>query len=127
MIRLLLDQGLPRSAAERLRQAGVDAIHTGDCNLATASDTDIIQVACQQQRAVITLDADFHSLLALSAAAGPSVVRIRIEGLRAETLARIIRSVLERCDADLQKGSLVTVTESGVRVHHLPIGGPQQR
>ena len=37
-MKLLLDQGLPRSAAELLRQKGLDAVHTGECGLSVASD-----------------------------------------------------------------------------------------
>lgn len=120
-MRLLLDQGLPRSAARCLREAGADAIHTAECGLATASDVEILVAARKDGRAVVTLDADFHALLALSGAAQPSVVRIRIEGLQAEALARIIRTVLDHCEADLAKGAAVTVTEGDIRVHHLPV------
>ena len=121
-MKLLLDQGLPRSAAEHLRQAAFDAVHAGGCDLASASDEEIIRAAQEQGRVVITPDADFHALLALSGTAGPSVVRIRIEGLRAAAMTKVVKSVLERCEADLLKGALVTVTESQIRVHHLPIG-----
>ncbi|MFO7631905.1 MAG: DUF5615 family PIN-like protein [Caldilinea sp.] len=41
-MKLLLDQGLPRSAAALLRDAGIDAIHTGEIGYATAEDAVII-------------------------------------------------------------------------------------
>jgi len=67
------------------------------------------------------LDADFHALLALSGVTGPSVIRIRIEGLRGEDLARLLVSVLHICDDDLLKGAMVSVTENGVRIRQLPV------
>lgn len=82
MIKILLDQGLPRSAAELLRQQGWDALHVSDVGLAAASDQTILNQAEQQGRTVVTLDADFHALLAVSGASAPSVVRLRIEGLK---------------------------------------------
>ena len=44
-MRVLLDQGLPRSAAGLLCDLGVDAIHTGQCGLATATDAHILAAA----------------------------------------------------------------------------------
>jgi hypothetical protein len=35
-MKLLLDQGLPRSSAAILREAGFDAVHAGEISLATA-------------------------------------------------------------------------------------------
>jgi predicted nuclease of predicted toxin-antitoxin system len=99
----------------------VDAVHTAECGLATTSDVEILAAARKEGRAVVTLDTNFHALLALSGAAQPSVVRIRIEGLQAEALARTIRTVLDHCEADLSKGAAVTVTEGDIRVHHLPV------
>lgn len=86
-MKFLLDQGLPRSTASLLRDTGIDTVHTGEIGLATAVDSDILQHAQRESRVVVTLDADFHALLALSGASTPSVIRIRIEGLRAQALA----------------------------------------
>lgn len=120
-MKLLLDQGLPRGAARLLREAGIDATHTGECGLATAADREILEYARSEGRIVVTLDADFHAILALSAAADPSTIRIRIQGLSAEPLAELVRSVLERSRRDLAAGAVVSVTERQIRVRRLPI------
>ena len=125
-MRLLLDQGLPRSAAELLRQTGHDVIHAGECGLASASDEEILAVARREEPVVATLDADFHALLALSKASRPSVIRIRILKLRGQPLAELVERVWRTCEADLLKGALVAVTEQHIRVHQLPVGTGRQ-
>ena len=80
MIKVLLDQGLPRTAAGLLREIGWDVQHVSERGMSQAEDAAIIAMARQEQRIVVTLDADFHALLAVSGAKGPSVVRIRSGG-----------------------------------------------
>jgi predicted nuclease of predicted toxin-antitoxin system len=75
---ILLDQGLPRFSAAILRSNGHDAIHTGEIGLSRADDAVIIERGRDEDRIVVTLDADFHALMALSGASSPSVIRIRI-------------------------------------------------
>lgn len=118
---LLLDQGPPRTTVQHLREAGIEALHTGAVGLASAKDEVVLERARDEGRVVVALDVDFHTLLALSGACAPSVIRIRIEGLRAEELAPLIASVLGRCPEDLKSGALVSVTESGIRVRRLPV------
>ncbi len=60
---------------------GWDAVHTGDIGMASASDHAILEYARTYDRIIITLDADFHTILALSNAKNPSVVRLRLQGL----------------------------------------------
>ncbi|MDJ0688581.1 MAG: DUF5615 family PIN-like protein [Xenococcaceae cyanobacterium MO_188.B32] len=72
-MKLLLDQGLPRSATTLRSEVGIDTVHVAEIGLSAADDTDIIQRARDDERVVVTLDADFHALLALSAATSPSV------------------------------------------------------
>ncbi len=120
-MKLLLDQGLPRSTAEHLRQTGLDALHTGEIGMSTAADENIIAKAASEGRVVVTLDADFHANLALSGAAGPSVIRIRIEGVKAPECARLIQSVLARCEEKLSEGCMISVEEDRIRVRKLPL------
>ena len=70
---------------------------------------------------VVTMDADFHTLMALSQAKAPSVIRIREEGLKAAAQAELIRSVISRCGSELDSGVLLTVRKDRVRVHALPV------
>ena len=43
-MRLLLDQGLPRSTALYLQNYRIEAVHVGDRGLATASDSKILNL-----------------------------------------------------------------------------------
>ena len=70
---------------------------------------------------IVTLDADFHALLALAGATAPSVIRIRIEGLRGAELAQLLINVLQVGNDDLLQGAMVSVTEHGVRIRRLPV------
>jgi predicted nuclease of predicted toxin-antitoxin system len=120
-MKLLLDQGLPRSTVFHLREKGIEVIHVGECGLSSASDATILNFACTQNYVVVTLDADFHALLALSRSGRPSTIRIRIEGLKARDHAYLLTYVLFTCKAELEKGALLTVTEKGIRVRPLPL------
>ena len=122
MIRLLLDQGLPRSTVKLLADAGWDVLHVGDIGMARASDSDILDHARREQRVCVTLDADFHSQLAVSGAAGPSTIRIRREGLKGPALATLLQRVWPLIADAVDQGAMVTITERNVRLHRLPIG-----
>jgi predicted nuclease of predicted toxin-antitoxin system len=97
--------------------------HVGAIDMWAAADRDILRWASEQGAVVVTLDADFHAILAVSAANGPSVVRIRMQGLDAVAVVGIVLDVLKSFGTDLEKGSLVTVKARKMTCHKLPIGG----
>jgi len=119
MMLLLLDQGLPRSAAAILRDKGYDVIHVAEVGLRDAKDIEIIHYAREQGRIVVTLDADFHALLKVGGHSGPSVLRLRLEGLRGAELAELIEQVLATVGPELKLGVLVTVNAKTIRVHRI--------
>jgi len=118
-MKLLLDQGLPRSAVNGLRSTGWDVVHVADMDMAAATDGDILEYARDEQRTVVTLDADFHAMLAVAGAISPSVIRIRIEGLRGEALVDLLVRLAPLIAHDMEQGAMITVTETAVRVRLL--------
>jgi predicted nuclease of predicted toxin-antitoxin system len=121
-IRLVLDQGLPRDAATQLRELGYQCEHAGEIGMWRAADDEILAYASGKHAIVVTLDADFHTILAVSGASGPSVIRVRLQGLGAPKVVELIHHVLAAFDADLRDGSLVTVKAHKTTCHRLPIG-----
>ena len=93
-----------------------------EIGMSRASDAEILERAKTEQRVCITLDADFHALLALGAEAGPSVVRVRREGLDAGALAALLETVWPHIEEALDAGAMVSVTDRSVRIRRLPIG-----
>lgn len=118
---LLLDQGLPRSAADLLRNVGIKAKHVGEIGFATAEDIEILIKARADTSVVVTLDADFHTLLALSGASSPSVIRIRIEGLRGPDLANLLMQILDEWHSELEQGAVLSVQQGRIRMRQLPL------
>jgi len=121
LISILLDQGLPRSAASVLRDEGWDVLHTGDIGLSRSTDRQILEYAQREERVIITLDSDFHTILALTNASAPSVIRIRLEGLRGHGLAHLIKKIWPKIEPQVKKGAMVTVTASGIRIKNIPL------
>jgi len=119
MMRLLLDQGLPRSAAAILRDKGYDVIHVAEVGLRDAKDIEIIHYAREQGRIVVTLDADFHALLKVGGHSRPSVIRLRLEGLRGMELADLVEQILATVDQDVKQGALVMVNANTIRIHRI--------
>jgi predicted nuclease of predicted toxin-antitoxin system len=120
-MKLLLDQGLPRSAAALLSASGIEAVHVGDIGLAAADDSVILARAEKEGRVVVTLDADFHRILALSGMKRPSVIRIRIEGLGSEPLCKLVMRVIRRCRREIDAGAMLTVEAHRTRIRMLPL------
>ncbi|MBN2700609.1 MAG: DUF5615 family PIN-like protein [Methylothermaceae bacterium] len=121
MNRILLDQGVPRSAAAVLREAGWNVKHVSDVGMSQSTDRSILDFARAQSRTVVTLDADFHALLAVANESAPSVIRIRREGLKGRELAVLLLAIWPRIETRIQRGAMVTVTEKTIRMRNLPL------
>jgi len=94
--------------------------------LSRSSDNDILEFAKREGYTVVTLDADFHSLLAYSAASVPSVIRIRTEGLKSVGLTNLLRQIAADYGPTHDRGAVLTVGPKRTAIHHLPITRPNR-
>jgi predicted nuclease of predicted toxin-antitoxin system len=69
-MKFLVDMPLSPDLATWLRAEGHDAVHASAISLYRASDAEILRVAAEQDRVIITADLDFPRLLATLRAGG---------------------------------------------------------
>lgn len=104
-----------------LAAAGHPAVHWTRAATAPPSTPDIMAWPWTDGRAVFARDLDFATLLALTGAAGPSVIQPRGADVLPEQVGAAVLTALRQFDAELAAGALVTVDPKRSRVRVLPI------
>ena len=117
-MRLLANENFPRVAVEALRAAGHDVVwirtdHPG------ADDIDVLRLAIDGQRVILTFDKDFGALAfraRLPASCGIILFRITL----ADPDVAAARAVLELSTATDWMGSFAVIEDSRIRMRSLP-------
>ena len=100
----------------------MNALMSAKIGMGKAADDEILAWSLGKNAIVVTLDADFHAILAVTGARGPSVIRLRIQGLGAQSVVELVQKVLAGFGSDLERGFLVTVKARKITCHRLPVG-----
>ena len=77
--------------------------------------------ARQQAYIVFTHDMDFSALLAVTGAAGPSVLQVRAQDILPDAIGRDVVRVLNMRSQAFLEGAIVTIDKVKSRVRVLPI------
>lgn len=122
-MRFLVDNALSPRLAEWLAKEGHDAVHVRSRGLQAASDSDLFELAAREERAIISADTDFGTLLALRRETRPSVILFRGRApRRPDRQAALLLANLSLIEAELEAGAIVTIYEGRLRVRRLPVG-----
>lgn len=122
-MRFLVDMNLSPKWVGALEQSSVEAMHWSAIGPANTSDPEIMAYAKEHGFIVLTNDLDFGSILAATGGNAPSVVQLRTDDCRVESIGElVIRSIL-RAEDQLAAGALVTIETTKLRITSLPIGG----
>jgi predicted nuclease of predicted toxin-antitoxin system len=121
-LRFLVDANLSPRVVARLLLEGHDVVHVGDVGLLTADDETILAHASREERAIVSADADFATLLAVANRSEPSLVLLRSADLLTPVQqAELILANLEAVETDLRAGAVVTIGRGHLRVRTLPM------
>ncbi|HTR40755.1 MAG TPA: DUF5615 family PIN-like protein [Pseudomonadales bacterium] len=118
---VVIDNCLPLSWVEYLHQHGHIARHWREIGPPNAPDSEIMQWARQNKSVVLTQDLDFTKLLFQSRAPLPSVIQLRLNDVRPQSIGEDVLQVLQQHKDDLQRGALITVKGHKSRLRLLPL------
>jgi predicted nuclease of predicted toxin-antitoxin system len=121
-MRVLVDMNLTPRWVQFLRDAGYEAIHWSSVGANSSDDREICAYARQSVYVIMTNDLDFPQILAHTKQDGPSVVLLRGEPLVPEVRGSALLGALQKCEAELSQGAIVTLDWAGKpRARVLPL------
>lgn len=119
-IRLVIDMNLSPEWVAEFAQHGWSAIHWSAVGDPHADDSVIMGWARANDYVVFTHDLDFGTALALTHAAGPSVMQIRGQDILPQHMSRLVLAAIRQHEQALETGALVVIEERKTRVRVLP-------
>ena len=120
-VRLVVDMNLSVEWVPELARHGWSAVHWSAVGDPRAEDSVIMAWALANGHVVFTHDLDFGTALALTHAAGPSVLQVRGQNVLPEHMGPVLIAALRQHDAALAAGAIVVVDERKSRVRVLPL------
>jgi predicted nuclease of predicted toxin-antitoxin system len=118
---LLIDVNLSPEWVDVLNDAGFQAEHWSAVGDPAAPDDEIMAWALAHGQTVFSHDLDFSTMLALTRAAGPSLVQLRGPKVLPEQIGPLLIRSLRRFEADLQAGALLLIEPGRSRARLLPL------
>ena len=119
-MRFLVDQCLSPRLAKLLTDAGHDTVHVRERRMERAEDPEILALADSEDRILLSADADFAGILTVGMKRKPSLVLFRGEfEPAAQEQARVLLDCLPEVSGHLDKGAIVVITRTKVRIREL--------
>ncbi|MGV8133593.1 MAG: DUF5615 family PIN-like protein [Mangrovibacterium sp.] len=116
-----LDINIPASFAVFLKKFGHSVIVGAKSGFNEKPDWEICEYARESKSIIVTHDLDFGELLAVSGAAGPSVIIFRIQPLTKEIMEDSFLRILQQTQTELNSGAIIVSEKNTFRLRRLPI------
>src|ERR1700759_793096 len=101
-MKVLIDMGLSPEWRKTFESHGIEARHWSEIGNPRAEDREILSWAREHGFIVFTHDLDFGHLLALTHAAGPSVIQVRSEDVLPSGIGSVVLRALHQHQGPLQ-------------------------
>lgn len=120
-MRFLLDVPISPMLLEVLDAYQHEGVHAFQINRGRASDEELLEIARNEKRIVITADLDFPRILALSMARGPGLILFRGGNYSNIEMIKLLERVLNEIPIEILEKSICVVDKKRIRITQLPI------
>ena len=117
-MRFLVDRCAGRRLAEWLNGEGHDVLESYTLG-PDPGDRELLEIASEQKRILITIDTDFGQLVYLNKVSHSGI--IRLPDVPSERRIKLMESVLRQYSQDLDAGAIIIIRGERVRVTKSPI------
>jgi len=116
MTKFLMDENIPPAVVDFLRNRGFDAKEVRQTEIHGASDDEIMQLAIQDGRVLVTFDKHFSNILLYPIHSYCGVIRIRIHPPLLLDIIQAFDLFLQKFDLANFRGTLIVLEREGFRV-----------
>ncbi len=115
-MKLFLDENISPLHARELRADGYDALGVVEAGLSGASDERVLAFAIDEDRILVTLDADFANILRFPSENSPGLVRLRLHPPTEPAIRDTLRKALLLLKNVELRGRLAVVEPNKIRI-----------
>jgi predicted nuclease of predicted toxin-antitoxin system len=113
-VKFLVDVGVGKGVEIWLEEAGYDVLSMRKINC-RAQDIEILRLAVEEQRMILTMDKDFGDLVYNSGMPHAGVLLLRLENATGEQKAEIVKKII-RAYSDKITGNFCVFQEGKLRI-----------
>lgn len=115
-MKIFANENLFEPIIDYLRSLGNDVLSIRDCGLSGISDDEVYEMACKENRVIITMDKDFTRIFRFPPQRCGGIVVAKIYKRPVDETLTIFRKYYQSIKAEDVKGNLVIITPEGVRI-----------
>jgi predicted nuclease of predicted toxin-antitoxin system len=113
MLLLLADENFPLKSVKHLRQIGFDIKHISG-ELASIKDHEVIEIAIEEDRLILTFDSDFGELIFKLGYRPKGVIYLRLKSYRPEEPGQILEQIFKNQQLEFT-GFLTVIDRDKIR------------
>jgi len=116
-VKILTDENISPKVTAFLRQYGLDILDTKEQHWYGKDDEDLLSIAYQEQRFVLTHDSDFGTLAINEGKLYYGILYLRLKNLKPQNVIRVCEHVLQK-DVDAFPGTIMVIEETRIRIRY---------
>ncbi len=116
-MKFLTDENIAKSVVNSLRKAGFNVKDIKEENFQGTSDKDILNLADNENRVIITHDKDFGNILYSTKIQHKGIILIRLKNQSPANTTKILLNILNSDIKDKINNNLTIISENQIIIH----------